>query len=61
MMFTTNGFDTFFWDDQTSPQRRVSEVFSKEDLQRLMNRRTERKPLNEISISDNITDRYYQK
>ena len=61
MMFTTNGFDTFFWDDQTSPQRRVSEVFSKEDLQRLMNRRTERKPLNEISISDKITDRYYQK
>ena len=61
MMFTTNGFDTFFWDDQTSPQRRVSEVFSKEDLQRLMNRRTERKSLNEISISDKITDRYYQK
>lgn len=30
MMFTTNGFETYFWDDQTSPQRRVSEVFSKE-------------------------------
>jgi len=61
MMFTTNGFDTFFWDDQTSPQRRVSEIFSKTDLQRLMNRRTERKPLNEIPINDKITDRYYQK
>ncbi len=61
MMFTTNGFDTFFWDDQSGPQRRVSEVFSKEDLQRLMNRRTERKPLNEIKINDKITDRYYQK
>lgn len=61
MMFTTNGFDTFFWDDQTSPQRRVSEVFAKEDLQRLMNRRTERKSLNEIPINDKITDRYYQK
>lgn len=61
MMFTTNGFETYFWDDQTSPQRRVSEVFSKEDLQRLMNRRTERKPLNEIPINDKITDRYYQK
>ena len=61
MMFTTNGFETYFWDDQTSPQRRVSEVFSKEDLQRLMNRRTERKPLNEITINDKITDRYYQK
>lgn len=61
MMFTTNGFETYFWDDQTSPQRRVSEVFSKDDLQRLMNRRTERKPLNEITINDKITDRYYQK
>lgn len=61
MMFTTNGFETYFWDDETSPQRRVSEVFSKEDLQRLMNRRTERKPLNEIPINDKITDRYYQK
>lgn len=61
MMFTTNGFETYFWDDQTSPQRRVSEVFGKEDLQRLMNRRSERKPLNEIPINDKITDRYYQK
>ncbi len=61
MMFTTNGFETFFWDDTTSPQRRVSEVFSKEDLQRLMNRRTERKPLHSIPINDKITDRYYQK
>ena len=26
-----------------------------------MNRRTERKPLNEIPINDKITDRYYQK
>lgn len=61
MMFTTNGFETYFWDDMTSPQRQVSEVFSKEDLQRLMNRRMERKPLNEIVINDKITDRYYQK
>ena len=61
MMFTTNGFETFFWDDQTGPQRKVSEVFSKDDLQRLMNRRTEKKPLREISINDKITDRYYQK
>lgn len=61
MMFTTNGFETYFWDDQTSTQRRVSEVFAKVDLQRLMNRRTERKTLNEIPINDRITDRYYQK
>ena len=61
MMFTSNGFETFFWDDQTSPQRQVSGFFSKNDLQKLMNRRTERKNLDEVAIDDRITDRYYQK
>ncbi len=61
MMFTTNGFETYFWDDQSSPQRKVSGIFSKNDLQKLMNRRTERKDLMAVPIDDRITDRYYQK
>ncbi|AZK48459.1 DEAD/DEAH box helicase family protein [Paenibacillus lentus] len=61
MIFTTNGFETYFWDDQTAPERQVSGIFSKSDLEKLMNRRTERKPLDQIEIDDKITDRYYQK
>ncbi|USB33931.1 DEAD/DEAH box helicase family protein [Paenibacillus sp. YPG26] len=61
MMFTTNGFETNLWDDVTSPQRGVSGIFSKADLEKLMNRRNERKALDEVVIDDNITDRYYQK
>lgn len=61
MMFTTNGFETYFWDDKSSPQRKVSGVFSPDDLQKLMNRREERKALSELMIDDHITDRYYQK
>ena len=61
MMFTTNGFETYFWDDRTTIERKVSSVFSKNDLQKLMNRRTERKALDSIPIDDKITDRYYQK
>ena len=61
MMFTTNGFETYFWDDQSGPQRKVSGVLSKDDLQKLMNRRTERLDLMSVSIDDKITDRYYQK
>lgn len=61
IMFITNGFETYIWDDLTSPQRKVSGLFSKADLQKLINRRTERKPLNEIPIDDKITNRYYQK
>ena len=61
MMFTTNGFETYFWDDRSGPQRQVSGVFGREDLQKLMNRRTERCALEAVPISDRITDRYYQK
>ncbi len=61
MMFTTNGFETYFWDDKTAPQYPVSGIFSKDDLQKLMNRRDERMDLMRIAIDDRITDRYYQK
>ncbi len=61
MMFTTNGFETYFWDDLTAPQRPVSGIFSKDDLQKLMNRRSERMDLMTVEIDDKITDRYYQK
>lgn len=61
MMFTSNGFETYFWDDKTSPQRKVSGFFTRDDLEKLMNRRDTRKKLSNISIDDKITDRYYQK
>lgn len=61
IMFTTNGFETYFWDDLSAPQRPVSGIFSKDDLQKLMNRRSERVDLMSIEIDDKITDRYYQK
>ncbi|MCR4717891.1 MAG: DEAD/DEAH box helicase family protein [Lachnospiraceae bacterium] len=61
IMFTTNGFETYYWDDTDSPQRRVSGMFSKDDLQKLMNRREEKKQLDSVRIDDKITDRYYQK
>ena len=61
MMFTTNGFETHFWDDVTSPERQVSGIFSKADLEKLMNHRNERRVISNIRIDDKITDRYYQK
>ncbi len=65
MMFTTNGFETYFWDDLSSPQRRVSGFFTKSDLEKLMNRRqtlcNRDRILNTLTINDKITDRYYQK
>lgn len=61
VMYTTNGFETYFWDDRSSPQRKVSGICSKDDLQKLMNRRAEHLNLMAIPIDDRITDRYYQK
>ena len=61
VMFTTNGFDTFFWDDKGGPQRKVSRIFSKTDLERIIERRTSRLLLESITISNAITDRYYQQ
>ncbi len=61
MMFLTNGFETHFWDDTQASMRPVSGIFSKDDLQKLMDRRSAKKDLSTVKIDDNITDRYYQK
>lgn len=60
-IFYTNGYDTWFWDDTNYPERKVYSVFSKEDLQRLMNRREQCIPFDNIQINPEITDRHYQK
>ena len=61
IIFTTNGFETNIWESPDKPQRRVSGLFSRRDLEKLINRRTSRKPLREIRIDNRITDRSYQK
>ena len=62
MIFNTNGFETYFWDDKTGPQRKVSGIFSQNDLERLMERRMDIHPaLRSIPISDEITNRVYRK
>ena len=61
MIFTSNGFETYFSEKGEYAQVKVSGFFTKEELQKFMNRRNERKTLETIKISDKITDRYYQK
>ena len=60
-MFYTNGFETYFWDDQTAPPRQVSSIFSQADLQKLIDRREEKKNPASVPVNDQITNRYYQK
>ncbi|WP_427340445.1 DEAD/DEAH box helicase family protein [Caloranaerobacter sp. DY30410] len=61
VIFYTNGFETYIWDDFNYPPRKVSGFYTKDELQLLIDRRTSRLPLNNIKINENITNRYYQK
>ena len=61
IIFYTNGFDIRLWDDMNYPERKVSGFYTKGDLQLLIDRRTIQSPLTDIQISDEITNRYYQK
>lgn len=62
LIFTTNGFEIDYCNDYDGfPKRRVSGIFTKDELQLIMDRRTSRKPLDNVTINDNISNRYYQK
>ncbi len=61
IIFYTNGYETWLWDDQQYPPRQVSGFYKKEELRRLMQRRSTRQPLDVAKIKEAIAGRYYQK
>lgn len=61
LIFMTNGYETRFWDDKHYPERQVSGIYSKRDLEKYFNIIKDRTPLKGVRISDDISDRYYQK
>lgn len=62
LIFTSNGFEMEFTDDAGGyPKRRVSGIFTQEEMQLNIERRKTRKPLKNIVIRDDITNRPYQK
>ncbi len=62
VIFLTNGYETRIWDDAHYPERIVSGIYSKRDLEKLFNLNTERAPrFSNIVINDQISNRYYQK
>ncbi|GAA0122296.1 MULTISPECIES: DEAD/DEAH box helicase family protein [Clostridium] len=62
IIFYTNGFETYIWDDYNGySERRIYGFFKKDELQLMIDRRTQRKSLKNINIKDEISNRYYQK
>ncbi|MBC2398797.1 DEAD/DEAH box helicase family protein [Clostridium tetanomorphum] len=62
VIFFTNGFETYIWDDYNGySERRIYGFFKKDELQLMIDRRTQKKSLRNINIKDEISNRYYQK
>lgn len=60
VIFYTNGYDHWIWDDSAYPPRQVSGFYKKDELQLLIQRRTSRKPVAGLPVSTKIAGRYYQ-
>ena len=61
VMYYSNGFETYLWDDQFYKKSRIVHGFyTKKELQTLMFRRTNREDIRTNPIDKTITDRNYQ-
>lgn len=60
VIFYTNGYEHWIWDDANYPPRAVQGFYKKPELELLIQRRTSRKPLGSLDISETIVERYYQ-
>jgi type I restriction enzyme R subunit len=60
VIFYSNGFRTWQWDDLNYPPREVFGFYTKDELQMLIQRRTSKKTLATQTINKTITERPYQ-
>jgi type I restriction enzyme, R subunit len=61
LIFYTNGFETWFWDDVDYPERLVSGFFTKDELDWIDYRKSNKQPIKSVEFNDAIADRPYQK
>lgn len=60
VIFLSNGYEHWIWDDQAYPPRRVQGFYKKPELELLIQRRASRKSLADATIDESIVERYYQ-
>lgn len=61
MIYYTNGYETWLWDDTDYPPRPMQGFHTRDELHRLIQRRTARRSLTEVEIRPRIVERYYQQ
>jgi type I restriction enzyme, R subunit len=60
VIFYTNGFETFIWDDTFYTDREVSGFYTQDELQLLVDRRSTRKDIRNFKVNTSIAGRDYQ-
>jgi type I restriction enzyme R subunit len=60
LIFYTNGYEHWLWDDLQHPPRAVSGFYTHDELELMIQRRQTRKPLAGEDIDSRIVERYYQ-
>ncbi|NVN90152.1 MAG: DEAD/DEAH box helicase family protein [Desulfuromonadales bacterium] len=60
VIFYSNGYENWIWDNVSYPPRQVQGFFKKAELELLIQRRSSRKPLAQAEINGSIVERYYQ-
>lgn len=60
IIFYTNGFETFIWDDTFYTDREVQGFYTQDELQLLIDRRQTRKDPRSFGVNKNIAGRDYQ-
>ena len=61
IIFTSNGYEHWVWDDQRYPPRAVQGFLTADELKLAIQRRTTAKPLADVEVSKAIAGRYYQE
>ena len=60
MIFYTNGYEHWLWDDATYPPRPVQGFLKKDELALMIQRRETKKSLGKVEIDTDIAGRFYQ-
>ncbi len=60
LIFYSNGYEHWLWDDANYPPRAVQGFYKKAELELVIQRRTSRKPLASADINPAIVERFYQ-
>lgn len=60
VIFYTNGFETYIWDDAKYAPRRIHGFYKKDELELLIQRRSSRISLSDTPVNEDIAGRYYQ-